>query len=213
MKLETLLEMPDYIKKEMPVINVSTVNFYSEDTINREFNIIGKTKSENSEYWTIIKKNKSFAVIGELGVREEDKRVGIKLVGQLDFKDKPDFAFDRLISIPESVLQVDSVAVYSNKFKGMGFNLYLSLVKYGYIIVSDHTQYEGGKKLWEKIARLSSAKEYSVFIVDNGEPRTDSDGNVIEYDGTNLKDDTIWGDVDSNIENSRRYVLLVMKRK
>ena len=213
MKLETLLEMPDYIKKEMPVINASTVNFYSEDTINREFNIIGKTKSENSEYWTIIKKNKSFAVIGELVVREEDKRVGIKLVGQLDFKDKPDFAFDRLISIPESVLQVDSVVVYSNKFKGMGFNLYLSLVKYGYIIVSDHTQYEGGKKLWEKIARLSSAKEYSVFIVDNGEPRTDSDGNIIEYDGTNLKDDTIWGDVDSKIENSRRYVLLVMKRK
>lgn len=213
MKLQTLLEMPDFIDKEMPTIDTSTVNFYSKDTIDREFELVGTSKIDDIEYWIILKKDKSFASIGRAAYRKEDDKAGIQLIGKLDFKDVPDFSFNKLIKINEKVLQVDSVEIYSkDKFKGIGYLLYLSLVQYGYILVSDHVQYIGGKKLWEKIAKLSSAKDYSVYIVNNGDPILDSGGELLKYNGTNLADDKIWAKPTTNITDSKRYVLLVMKK-
>jgi hypothetical protein len=187
MKLKDLLEAPDFHNKEMPVIISGTLRFYSEDTVNREFDIIGKVKQNDETFWIVLKKDKSFAVLGQLSTRKEDKKVGIQVIGRIDFKDKPDFAFDRLIDIHEHVLQVDSVEIYNNnKFQGLGYNLYKTLTDYGYVIVSDHSQYIGGRKLWEKISRLSTAKDYSVYIVNNGHPVLDDNDKPLEYDGTNL---------------------------
>lgn len=43
MKLEQLLESPTFLNKEMPVyVSNSTVHFYSDATIEREFDIIGE---------------------------------------------------------------------------------------------------------------------------------------------------------------------------
>jgi hypothetical protein len=213
MKVEDLFEMPDFINKEMPIVTGHSIRFYSEDTIKREFDIIGKYKKDIETYWIILKKDKSAAVIGLLSNRKEDNKVGIHILGQLDFKDKPDLSFTKDIPTKEHVLQVDSVEVYSSKFQGIGFHLYLSLVKYGYIIVSDHTQYVGGRKLWEKIAKISDAKKYSVYIIANGDPILGDDGKPIEYDGSNLNDDKIWNEPTSKIPDSKKYVLLMMKKK
>lgn len=214
MNLQDLLEAPpDFLNKEMPILMTSTINFYSEDTIKREFDIIGTVKVKDETYWTILKKNKSFAVIGQLGKRKEDSKIGIQIIGHLDFKDKPDFSFDKLIDVNNNVLQVDSIEIYDkNKFRGLGFNLYQSLVEYGYIIVSDHVQYIGGRKLWEKISKLSTAKNYSVYVVNNGKVALDVDGKPLRYDGTNLADDKIWAASTDKIADSRRYVLLLMKK-
>jgi len=214
MKLKELLtETTDFINKEMPLNTSASINFYSEDTINREFDIIDKIKINDITYWIVLKKNKSFAVIGKMDKRNSDGKVGIQMVGVLEFKDKPDFAFNRLIDVDENVLQVDSVEVYDKvKFNGLGFNLYLSLAKYGYIIVSDHSQYRGGKKLWEKLSKLSTANNYSVYIIDNGHPVLDDKGEILKYDGTNLADDKIWAVPTTNIANSKHYVLIVLKK-
>lgn len=213
MKIEDLFEMPDFINKEMPVTMSGSMRFYSEDTIAREFDIIGKVKINDEDFWSILKKDKSFAVIGVLGVREDDNKSGLQLIGQLDFKE-PDLAFDREIKTPEEVLQVDSVQVFSkSKFQGIGYNLYLSLVEYGYIIVSDHTQYTGGKKLWEKIARSSASKKFEVYVIDNGHPIVDGEGKPLKYDGTNLADEKIWKAPAKSAKESTRYVLLMMKKK
>ena len=159
--------MPDFIDKEMPIVTLnSTLRFYSVDTIDREFDIIGQCKVKDETYWTILKKNKSFATIGRVGKRKEDGKGGVQIIGTLDFKDKPDFSFSKLIESGKNVLQVDSVQISDKeKFNGIGFHLYENLVEYGFIIVSDHTQYIGGKKLWEKISKQSSAKNYSVYIM------------------------------------------------
>lgn len=203
--------MPDLINKEMPIVQVKGMRFYSEDTIHREFDVVGQYQEEETA-WVLLKKDKSFAVIGILGKREDDNKIGISLLGQVEFKEKPDFSFTKVVPTKEYVLQVDSVQIYSEKFRGFGFKLYLALVEYGYIIVSDHTQYIGGKKLWEKIARLSTAKNYSVYIINNGEPVLDSNGSPLEYNGMNLDDDKIWAEPTNNIPDSRRYVLLMMKK-
>ena len=89
MKIEELFEMPEFIDKEMPVVMSGTMRFYSEDTIKRDFDSIGKVKVNDEEVWSILKKDKSFAVIGILSVRKEDKKIGLNLIGKLEFKSKP----------------------------------------------------------------------------------------------------------------------------
>lgn len=214
MNLQDLLEAPpDFLDKEMPIITISgTLRFYSEDTIKREFDIIGTGKLANETFWVILKKDRSFAVIGILGKRKEDSKIGIQILGKIDFKENPDFSFNKLIHVNNNVLQVDSVEIYDNKFQGLGFNLYQSLVEHGYIIVSDHTQYRGGRKLWEKISKLSNAKKYSVYVVNNGKVTLDVNDKPLRYDGTNLADDKIWAASTNKIADSRRYVLLLMKK-
>jgi hypothetical protein len=213
MKLETLLEAPDFIDKEMPVIMNGTLNFYSNDTIKREFDVIGTVKIASEIYWTVLKKDKSFAVIGQLGKRKEDDKVGIQIIGTVEFKNKPDFSFDKLIKTNKNVLQVDGVQIHDkSRFRGVGFNLYKSLVDYGYVVVSDHVQYRGGKKLWEKIANLSTASNYSVYIINDGEVSLDDNGDPLKYNGTNLADDKIWATPATKTTDSRRYVLLLMKK-
>ncbi len=137
MNVQDLLEAPpDFHDKEMPIVMTGTLRFYSEDTIKREFDVIGTAKKASETFWTILKKDKSFAIIGQISKRKEDKKVGIQILGKVDFKDKPDFSFDKIIDADKHVLQVDSVEVYDkNKFQGLGSNLYQSLVEYGYIVV------------------------------------------------------------------------------
>ena len=64
--LQELLEPPIHIKKEMPIIGTSTIGFYSEDTIKRDFEIVGTMKDEDKDVWVLLNKNLSFGVIGIL---------------------------------------------------------------------------------------------------------------------------------------------------
>lgn len=212
MKIEDLFEMPDFINKEMPVVMSGTMRFYSEDTVNRDFDIIGKVKINDEEFWSILKKDKSFAVIGVLSVRKEDQKVGLSLIGKLEFKNKPDLSYDEVIFTPKNVLQVDVVEVYSKeKSNGFGYNLYLSLVEHGYVLISDHTQYVGGRKLWEKLAKFSGNK-FDVYVIDNGNVILDESGKPLKYDGKNIADEKIWKAPSKTAKESTRYVLLAMKK-
>lgn len=71
---------------------------------------------------------------------------------------------DNVISVERfwedsSVLQVEGVCV-DRRYQELGFatQLYEALVlKCGVILMSDNTQYEGGKALWQKVAKSSNA--------------------------------------------------------
>ena len=213
MKIEELFEMPEFIDKEMPVVMSGTMRFYSEDTIKRDFDSIGKVKVNDEEVWSILKKDKSFAVIGILSVRKEDKKIGLNLIGKLEFKSKLDLSYDEEILTSKNVLQVDVVEVYSKeKANGFGYNLYLSLIEYGFVLISDHTQYIGGRKLWEKLARFSGDK-FDVYVIDNGNVILDDSGSPLKYDGKNITDEKIWKTPAKSAKDSTRYVLLAMKKK
>ena len=215
MGLSQLLEgPPDFLDKEMPVVTSSSINFYSESTIKREFDIVGKIKNGDKEYWTIINKDRSFAVIGELGTRKQDGAIGLYILGQLDFKDKPDFSSKRWVDAPEHVLQVDSVVVYvKSKFKGIGYDFYKAIVKYGFVLVSDHTQYRGGKALWQKIVKQALADGLEICVVADGEPILGDDGKPLAYDGKNIPDDVIWNAPTNDQSKSKYFTLLVLRNK
>lgn len=160
--------------------------------------------------WSILKKDKSFAVVGYRGTRKPDNAAGLHIVGMLEFK-PIDLAYDRLIRAEnKNAIQVDSVEVF-NKFKyvGTGAFLYKSLIEYGFVLISDHTQYIGGRKLWEKLVKDPTI---AVYVIRNGTSISDENGEPIRYDGKNIPDNIIWKEHQDSPEDSTRYTLLVAKK-
>ena len=103
-------------------------------------------------------------------------------------------------SLPPSLntqkfLQVDNVGTI-DKYKSIGLahHLYAALIDHGYAIISDEIQYNGGKKLWKKIAKNNKKYAYVVYILDvqRNELYCDDNGIPIEYDASNIADDRIW---------------------
>lgn len=214
MRIKELLEAaPDFIDKEMPVVTTgTTIDFYSEDTIKRDFTLIALIDYDKKKVVVVLSKTKKFAAVGFMGVRKEDKKVGMTIVGTVEFKDEPNIAYDRAIPTGKNVLQVDGVEILPKyKTKGYGFLLYLSLAKYGYVIISDNTQNRGGKVLWKKLAKLANAENYKIYILENGRPVLDDSGEPIKYDGTNIDDADIWAAPTTNIAKSKRYTLLMLR--
>jgi hypothetical protein len=214
MQLKDLLEMPTFINRELPIMDMEyTLLFYSSNTIQREFDVLGRRTIGDKEYWTILKKNKSFAVIGIVGVRREDGIGGLNIIGHVDFKTTIDLSWSKDIPIDnKNVLQVDGVQIIDKeKMKGFGYNLYSMIVDAGYVIISVTVQYIGGKSLWKRIAKHSNSNNYKVYIIDNGEVIM-KDGKPLTYNGYNYPENLIWSDEHSSYNDSKKHVLFVLKK-
>jgi hypothetical protein len=214
MQLKDLLEMPTFVNRELPIIDMGySLLFYSSNTIQREFDVLGKRTIGDNEYWTILKKDKSFAVIGIVGVRKEDGVGGLNIIGHVDFKSMVDLSWSKDISIDnKNVLQVDGVQIINKeKMKGFGYNLYSMIVDAGFVIISDTVHYVGGKALWKRIAEYSNTNNYKVYIIDNGEVVM-KDDKPLPYNGYNYPENLIWSNEKSSYNDSKKHVLFVLKK-
>ena len=162
MKLQDLLEGPPPVfnPKEMPSAQIfGTGKFYSEKTIKQKFDIIGQFEKDDKKYFVILDKNLEFGCVIYAGLREADQERGGFIVASIDFKNPINITYDRDVTYDRSkVIQVDGVEIYKSEDKrlGLGFYLYLSLIKAGYVVISDNYQYIGGKELWKKIIKMAS---------------------------------------------------------
>ena len=136
----------------------------------------------------------------------------LKLIFTLSFKSKP-----TLKSYPKDVdkrhlLQVSKVNT-DHQFERLGIAsfVYQMLVKMGIIILSDTTQFDGGKGLWDKMIRRSHLSDYEIRILDDERGyRKDKDGKIISYDGFNIGEDEIWT---SDLDFSGEHTLLMIRLK
>ena len=202
MKLKDLFEGPPPVfdPKEMPILVGMTTRFYSEKSLNDIFELpIAKFKLDEQDFFVFISKEKDMAIVASPAVREEDKSVGANVKVRVDFKNPINITYDRAVKYDKNkVLQIDGVEVLNSKDKrnGLGFYLYLSLIKAGFVIVSDNYQYIGGKELWKKIVRLSEFDMgFSVYVIENGNPRLDADGNLVKIKSIDIEnEDEFWSD-------------------
>lgn len=212
--LKSLLEgPPDFGDREMPAMT-HKINSYSLDTINREFDVVKKFTLDK-EFWVLIKKNRNFAVVGFLNSRNSAyDDPGFEIVCHLDFKSDLELSFFNEIDVSaKNALQVDGVEVYDAiKMRGIGSQFYFALAKYGFVIISDNFQYLGGKALWKKIASKADSENCAVYVINEGEPLTDEDGDLINYDGNNLDDDELWAPIDVPVNDRKKYVLFILKK-
>lgn len=195
MKLSALLEAPPvFVNKDLK-LDTPLRPFMSQKSIDRDYEFIVNDKTvEGQEYWIILHKNKLNALIGEPGTRE-DGVFGMSILGELTFKISTVLSSIKKLNIPKHVLQVSLVRMSEDKKgRGYGFYLYLGLVSAGYVIVSDFTQYIGGKELWKRIAARTVNSKYAVYVLENGEPKLNDNGEPIIYDSKNIDDAILWSE-------------------
>lgn len=188
MKFKDLFEMPEYLDKELN-LPPNTLNVISADSLDREYTLLGEHQSDGDQIVSAIKNDQSSAVIGMVVTRDDGVRA-LKVVVVVDFHASPNLG--ELAGGP--ALQVDIVQSLSDmKGFGYGYQLYKDLLTAGIAVVSDHTQYRGGKALWLKIVKRAARDMHNVSILRDGKLLRDENGEVVVYNGSNVPDDVIWG--------------------
>lgn len=205
MKLRTILEMPEFVNSDLPVTDL-TVELVTEDSLDREWDVLSCTREGEQLITTAIRKDRSSAVCGRMVIRDDNKR-SIEVVVHLKFHE----ANAAHGPFGDSAVQVDCVeAKKQDQGFGFGYRLYRDIINAGFVVISDNTQFIKGRALWEKIVRRSGIDCHDVFIMYQGELITDDDGKPIVYDGTNYPATRIWGRPGSQ---QHHHTLLVAKKR
>ena len=203
MKLKQLLKSPIFIPKEMGDEDKMTPFFITDERLTERYKLLA-TKDEVEVY---LNKDRSSACVG-LRSKRHDGRSGIKIYGDLQFKDHLCLRYQIDQFGKAKILQVNLVSVVDeSKFMGLGSFLYSSIVKAGNVIISDNKQFIGGKELWKKIGRSHLSNEV-VYLIDKGNVMIDDKGKPIEYDGENVPDNKIWSE-----DKQKEFVLFLYKNK
>ena len=136
---------------------------YSASAIARSFEVIEEITIAEKRYLIIFDKKTPRASIVKAELEDVSGEPRHVAVAMLELNNQKAIG-DNVISVERfwedsSVLQVEGVCV-DRRYQEIGFatQLYEALVlKCGVIIMSDNTQYEGGKALWQKVAKSSNA--------------------------------------------------------
>ena len=174
-------------------LKMSTENFdhfYSDNTIAEEWKLV-KQEGDKVVY---INNDHTLAFVGKVGTNNQGKH-GVNVIVSLEFKFPQYISKTNPSMTLKGALQVD-LAIVLNRSLARGSNatfLYASLVQMGITIISDNTQYRGGKELWKSLARNQHGNGYEINIIDDGKPMMDqATGKPFVYDGSNLPDDELW---------------------
>lgn len=78
--------------------------------------------------------------------------------------------------------------------QSLAATLYESIISLcGLVMISDNEQYEGGKRLWKRIARAKQG--VAVYVLDSTNGMFyPYDGTRLQYDGANIPDAEIWSE-------------------
>ncbi|WP_347114962.1 GNAT family N-acetyltransferase [Leclercia sp. S52] len=120
-----------------------------------------------------------------------------RVVAALDLQRKPTLGKD-IVAVERcwedaNIIQVEGICVDpAERDKGLATRLYEALIlRCGITLVSDFDQYEGGKMLWQKIARESD--QIAVFVLDTEQGAFwPCDGSKVIYDGGCIPEERIW---------------------
>lgn len=191
---EVLKEMPYLVNKDMVMGQNEWTEFFSVDTLQRKFILMQEFPQQRRAVY--INKEHNMAFIGEPGKRKADGKDGVHVTISVEFKNSQ--VLSHMTPSPQlkGALQVDLVEAHNPNMVGSGDGtmLYAGLVNKGLTIISDNTQYRGGKHLWKKIAAVQSQFGYVVNVIVDGKPYMDENGKPFVYNGSNLPDDHLWSE-------------------
>ena len=165
-------------------------DFLSKNSLDRDYKLV----KEAPDYSVYINNEHDMAIIGKMGNRpSKDRAFGIAIYVTVDFKDKQVISTSNPSAQLKGALQVEMVAVHKKNMGGRNYAslMYYALAELGITIISDNTQFRGGKELWKKLAR-NAAPHFQVNIIEDARVRLDENNKPFIYDGSNLPDDELW---------------------
>ncbi len=199
--------MPVLLKgdSKMAVIPMS----YSPGTVARRFSILDGVTIQGVLYQVIWDSKTPFAAVIEAAPSVIDGDMRHKVVATLELQRRPQLegVLVRKFWEDSDVAQIEGIVVDGIvRDVGLATFVYETVAsKAGVVLLSDNEQYEGGKALWQHIARRSS--ELKVFILDTDTAQYyPFDGERVCYDGKSIPESEIWSE---HPDRSKHGVVLV----
>ncbi|CAM7127830.1 N-acetyltransferase [Escherichia coli] len=182
---------------------------YSPATVARRFSILDGVTIQGVLYQIIWDPKTPFAAVIEAAPSVIDGDIRHKVVATLELQRRSQLegVFVRKFWEEQDVAQIEGIVVDGAvRDVGLATFVYETIVtKAGVVLLSDNEQYEGGKALWQHIARRST--NLKVFILDTDSARYyPFDGERISYDGESIPESEIWSE---HPERNKHAVVLV----
>ena len=190
---------------KMAVIPMS----YSPGTVARRFSILDGVTIQGVLYQVIWDSKTPFAAVIEAAPSVIDGDMRHKVVATLELQRRPQLegVLVRKFWEDSDVAQIEGIVVDGTvRDVGLATFVYETVAsKAGVVLLSVNEQYEGGKALWQHIARRSS--ELKVFILDTDAAQYyPFDGERVCYDGVSITESEIWSE---HPDRSKHGVVLV----
>ncbi|HGT3894946.1 TPA: hypothetical protein ACM28M_003792 [Escherichia coli] len=182
---------------------------YSPGTVARRFSILDGVTIQGVLYQVIWDSKTPFAAVIEAAPSIIDGDMRHKVVATLELQRRPQLegVLVRKFWEDSDVAQIEGIVVDGTvRDVGLATFVYETVAsKAGVVLLSDNEQYEGGKALWQHIARRSS--ELKVFILDTDAAQYyPFDGERVCYDGKSIPESEIWSE---HPDRSKHGVVLV----
>ncbi|HCP8450224.1 TPA: hypothetical protein OF469_004020 [Escherichia coli] len=182
---------------------------YSPGTVARRFSILDGVTIQGVLYQVIWDSKTPFAAVIEAAPSVIDGDMRHKVVATLELQRRPQLegVLVRKFWEDSDVAQIEGIVVDGIvRDVGLATFVYETVAsKAGVVLLSDNEQYEGGKALWQHIARRSS--ELKVFILDTDTAQYyPFDGERVCYDGESIPESEIWRE---HPDRSKHGVVLV----
>ena len=191
------------IKGIMPVLTrgdshmIVMPTTYSPMTVARSFRVVEEIELSGRLLQVIYDKQTPRAAIIEADIEVFAGVPRHRVHAALDLQRKKEFGSD-IIAVERwwedsDLVQVEGICVSpGERDKGLATRLYEALIlQCGITLISDFDQYDGGKMLWQKIARESD--QISVFVLDTEQGAFwPYDGTKVIYDGGCIPEERIW---------------------
>lgn len=201
MKIDQLFEGPYEFRRDAP--HISTKEYPSLEGLKRENVALGTMDRYGETFYFWLSKSHGTAKVTTPGKDDigQDRQ---QTVVNISFQQLP---FDLPVSKPLQVYTVFTDSDYRNRW--LAGALYIVLARYGFSVVSDYHQYNGGVALWKKLATESGARKYVVRVwSDETEDWVkDADGNPIQYNAANLQHEDVWNSLAKRDEATTLLVL------
>lgn len=171
---------------------------YSPSAIERSFEVVREFELAGRKMQVIYDEKTPRASIINADIESIDGAPRHRVYAMLEIERKKDIG-DNVLAVENfwqddaTVMQVEGVCVDAAlREGGLATLLYETLInERGLILMSDNEQYEGGKALWQKIARRST--DLKIFVLDTDEGKFyPYDGTRIQYDGESIPEEKIW---------------------
>ncbi|MDI3362281.1 MULTISPECIES: GNAT family N-acetyltransferase [Lelliottia] len=170
---------------------------YSPMTVARSFQLVEEFELSGRVLHVIYDSQTPRAAIIEADIETFDGVPRHRVVAALDLQRKAQLGKD-IVAVERcwedaNLVQVEGICVApGERDKGLATRLYEALIlQCGITLVSDFEQYDGGKMLWQKIARESD--HIVVFVLDTEQSAFwPYDGSKVVYDGGCIPEERIW---------------------
>lgn len=201
MRVQELFEGPYHIDNDYrPSIKMDS--YPSFEGLKRENDFLGTLDKDGKIYNFWLSNSQKVAKVSTPGIDDIGQKRELVIV-RLEFQSKTGIPVEN---------ELHAHIVYTHQdYRGefLAGALYILLARYGFSVVSDFEQWNGGKALWKKMAKESEMRKYAVRIWDDYEQDwiKDSSGQIVKYNASNLDDEEIWDDISKSCDGTTLLVL------